>query len=284
MLLSSVSAANARGRVISKYFEFDGLNEDRFETSGILPDDKAQSIDIKDVSFAYAHTGKEILKNINLTIPAGKKIALVGENGSGKTTLVKLICGLLVPGSGKITTGTFVITGCCDKLMSAVFQDFKLFAFSIEENIKMSETDKSDIQDILERAGLSDDIDKLTRGICTPIYKSFDDSGIELSMGQGQKLAIARAIYKNTGIIILDEPTASLDPKTEAEMFNNFQTITAEKTAVLVSHRLSSCRFCDLIVVLDDGRIIQQGTHEELMRVKGGKYEEMFTAQAEYYK
>ena len=124
---------------------------------------------------------------------------------------------------------------------------------------------------------------KLEKSLETPLYKSFDDSGVELSGGQGQKLAIARAMYKNTGIILLDEPTAALDPKAEADIFNNFRDITTGKTAVLVSHRLSSCRFCDHIIVLDSGRVIEQGTHEELMKVTDGKYRTMFTAQAEYY-
>lgn len=195
-----------------------------------------------------------------------------------------MICGLLSPTEGEIRIGDRTVSGYAHESVSAVFQDFKLFAFSIRENIEMSAPEQADSVAALERVGLLDDVQKLEKGMDTPLFKSYDDAGVELSGGQGQKLAIARAMYKNTGVILLDEPTATLDPKAEASIFNNFQTITTGKTAVLVSHRLSSCRFCDHIIVLDNGCVIEQGTHDELMLVSGGKYREMFTAQAEFYK
>ena len=282
VLVSALAVTSFRGRFFAQYFEFNALNEDEIK-SDELPIQAAQDIKISNVSFSYAHTKKQVLNNISFTIPAGKKIALVGENGSGKTTLVKLICGLLSPTEGEILIGNNIVSGCAGQSVSAVFQDYKLFAFPIRENIEMSVPGKTDINIVLDRVGLLDDVQKLKKGTETPLYKSYDNEGVELSGGQGQKLAIARAMYKDTGLILLDEPTAALDPKAEAEIFNNFQSITTGKTAVLVSHRLSSCCFCDHIVVLENGSLIEQGTHEELMLAENGKYREMFTAQAEYY-
>ena len=278
-LLETLATVTNRGRFLEGFFKFDNLPTD-LETGSQEPDSISGDIILQDVSFGYKSTGIPILQDINFTISEGEKVAFVGENGSGKTTLVKLICGLLKPTKGKIMMGSNKIM---TNNVSAVFQDFKLFAFSIKENIELSQSNKGNIIEILKSVGLLEDVQKLKKGVKTLLFKSFSDDGMELSGGQGQKLAIARAIYKNSSVVILDEPTASLDAKSEAEIFQQFQNITSGKTAILVSHRLSSCRFCDKIIVLDAGRIIEQGTHDELMEINNGKYKELFTAQAEYY-
>lgn len=262
-LLETLATVNARGRFFAKYFEFCALPVSDPEKKGLPPVHEMQDIKIKNVSFTYRHGKEQIINDITLSIPAGQKIALVGENGSGKTTLVKLICGLLTPTKGEIQIGGRTLSACASESVSAVFQDFKMFAFSIRSNIELSSSETSDPAAVLQRVGLWKDVEKLKNGMDTPLFKSYDDDGIELSGGQGQKLAIARAMYKNAGVVILDEPTAALDPKAEAEIFQDFQTITAGKTAVLVSHRLSSCRFCDCIVVLEHGNIARSlNAHE----------------------
>lgn len=204
--------------------------------------------------------------------------------------MVKLLLRLYEPTAGRILLNGIDVKEIDYKeylkLFSTVFQDFKIFAFKISDNVTSLENKAADLTGVhnsLERVGLSSKINALDKGVETYLYKIYEEDGIELSGGEAQKLAIARALYKDAPVVILDEPTAALDPKAEAEIFQNFQTITAGKTAVLVSHRLSSCRFCDCIVVLEHGNIIEQGTHEVLMRMNNGKYREMFTAQAEYY-
>lgn len=270
-----------RGLYLEKFIEFEDIPlperiNDEYELG-------VADIEIKNLSFAYENTDKEIIKNMNLHIGKGKRVALVGENGSGKTTLVKLISGLLQPNEGKILINNRNIKGKVYKDISPVFQDFKLFSFSINENVKMSYTKDSSVFDVLDKAGVLEDVKQLPYGENTYIYKNFNEDGVELSFGQGQKIAIARSLYKDSGIIILDEPTAALDPKAEYDIFMNFKNITEGKTSLLVSHRLSSCMFCDEIIVLVNGQIVEQGTHEELMKKDSGKYKEMFEAQAEYY-
>ncbi len=248
------------------------------------------TIEFADVSFRYPRAENYVLRHINLTIRSGEHLSIVGLNGAGKTTLVKLLCRLY-----DVTEGAILIDGVNIKeyaeeeyrrLFAVVFQDFELFAFSLKENIALSESESADterIAEILKLTGLSEDVEKLPEGMDTMIFKSYDEHGTELSGGQQQKTAIARALYRNAPIVILDEPTAALDPIAEYEIYRQFETLVGGKTAIYISHRLSSCRFCDRIAVFADDTIKEYGTHDELVGVEGGIYAEMFHEQAKYY-
>lgn len=172
------------------------------------------------------------------------------------------------------------------ELFSAVFQDYKLFAITLMQNVALAKektADKSHIESILCNVGLSSLLDSLNNGVDTPVYKQFDESGFEPSGGEGQKIALARAIYKNAPIVILDEPTAALDPRAEYEIYQQFDKLTAGKTAVYISHRLSSTRFCDRIIVLKNGKIVENGTHNTLINIKNSVYSELYSMQSQYY-
>ena len=246
------------------------------------------TIEFRNVGFKYPRSEKAVLQNINLTIKSGEHLSIVGLNGAGKTTFIKLLCRLYDVTEGEILVDGVNIKEYSEeeyrKLFSVVFQDFQLFAFSLRENIALGEnTDKESIEKVLELSGLLDDANKLPNGIDTMIYKSFDEDGTELSGGQRQKTAIARALYKNAPVVILDEPTAALDPVAEYEIYRQFNTLVGGKTAVYISHRLSSCKFCDRIVVFAEGTIKESGTHDELAEIENGIYAKMFSEQAKYY-
>lgn len=246
-------------------------------------------LSFRNVSFKYPGQEEYAIKNLNLELRSGTKLAIVGENGAGKTTFVKLLCRLYDPTEGEILLNGINIKDIdYDQYMnmfSAVFQDFKLFAFSIKENI-VWENDSpgvnETIKNILKMIGMEERIASLPNSINTSIYKEFDEKGFEPSGGEGQKIAIARAIVKNSKIIILDEPLASLDPKAEYEIFKQFDELVKDKTAIYISHRLSTCRFCDAIAVFDHGCLCEYGTHSELI-AKNGKYAELYNLQAQYY-
>ena len=230
----------------------------------------------------------DVLKNVSFRLEPGKNTALVGMNGSGKTTLIKLLCRLYDPTEGRILVNGIDIRkydyGEYMKLFSVVFQDFRLFSFSLGENVaSASMYAKETARKMLDKAGFSQRLEKLEHGLDTVLYKEFDENGMEISGGEAQKIALARALYKDAPIMILDEPTAALDPLAEAEVYRKFQEITDEKTAVYISHRLSSCRFCDEILVMDQGKLVQKGKHEELVKDTGKRYYQLWDAQAQYY-
>lgn len=245
-------------------------------------------IEFKDVSFKYPRGDKYILKHVNITIPAGQHLAVVGLNGAGKTTFIKLLCRLYDVTDGEILVdGTNIKEYTEDeyrKLFGVLFQDFKIFAFSVRENISFDpDTPDERIDEVLKLAGLYDDVQKMPNKNNTNLSKSFDKKGTDFSGGQKQKTAIARTLFKNAPIVILDEPTAALDPIAEAEIYEDFNKMVGGKTAIYISHRLSSCKFCDKIAVFDEGVLKEYGTHEELMKMEGGVYNQMFTTQAKQY-
>ena len=242
----------------------------------------------ENVSFKYPESEQLVLNNVNMEIPIGEKIAIVGENGSGKTTLIKLLCRLYKPASGKILLdGKDIWEYPYEEyiaLIATVFQDFSLYAFTVAENVAATqEYDKEKVIAALRKAGIMTKVRTYKKGIEQPLFHDFDENGTDLSGGEAQKLSIARAVYKDAKVMILDEPTAALDPYAEYEIYKNFGEISAGKTVISISHRLSSCRMCDHIVVLHQGSILQCGTHEELVRNVNGKYFELWNAQAQYY-
>ena len=247
------------------------------------------TIEFRNVSFKYPRSDKWVLRNINITIDQGEHLSVVGLNGAGKTTFIKLLCRLYDVTEGEILIDGVNIKEYSDeeyrKLFAVVFQDFSLFAFSLRENISFSDDSKNDpaINEVIEKCGLADDVSKLPDGLGTMMFKSFDENGTELSGGQKQKTAIARALYKDAPVVILDEPTAALDPVAEYDIYRQFDTLVGGRIAVYISHRLSSCKFCDRIAVFADCTIKEYGTHDELAGKPGGIYAEMFAAQAQYY-
>ncbi len=245
-------------------------------------------IEFSHVSFKYPRSEQYVLKDINLKITSGEHLSVVGLNGAGKTTFIKLLCRLYDVTEGEILIDGINIKEYSEeeyrKLFAVVFQDFQLFAFSLRDNIALGDTAKEDeVNRVLELSGFYEDAQKLEHGLDTMLYKSFDEKGTELSGGQQQKTAIARALYKNAPIVILDEPTAALDPVAEYEIYRSFDTLVGGKTAIYISHRLSSCKFCDRIAVFAENTIKEYGTHDELVDKKNGIYAELFAAQAQYY-
>lgn len=271
---------------------FDFLDIPNKKYQGTLPIEKRRDheyiIAFKNVSFRYPETDRYVLKNLNLTFRAGKRMAVVGMNGSGKTTMIKLLCRLYDPTEGVITLNGIDIKKYDYEeymsIFSVVFQDFRLFSFSLGQNVAASaRVDLKRAEDCLRGAGLSGLLDSMPKGLDTPLYKDFEECGVEISGGEAQKIALARALYKDAPFVILDEPTAALDPIAEFEIYSKFDEIVGNKTAVYISHRLSSCRFCDEIAVFHEGELIQHGSHETLVGDTGGKYFQLWRAQAQYY-
>lgn len=263
--------------------ERNGLNRNATKT-----ENEWHEIRFDHVTFAYPEQETMVLHDVNLRIVCGEKIAIVGENGSGKSTLIKLLCRLYRPAAGTIfLDGRDIWEYPMEeyvKKLSTVFQDFALFAFSLAENVAASESfEKERVYEALCQAGLKKKIEGLAKGIDQAVSRDYEEDGMELSGGEEQKIAIARASYKSAPIAILDEPTAALDPFAEKEIYEQFFQNLGEKTMLCISHRLSSCRLCDRIVVLDQGTVVQQGTHEELMQQTKGRYAKLWNAQAQYY-
>lgn len=250
--------------------------------------DKPHIIEFKNVDFTYPNTEVQVLKNVSLTLSAGEHLSVVGLNGAGKTTFVKLLCRLYDPTAGEILLDGVSISEYDYKeymqLFSPVFQDFKLFAFSMKENIVLGDdVEKEAVLPLVGQVGLEEKVSSLENGLDTVLFKFYEEDGIEPSGGEQQKLAIARALYKKAPVVILDEPTAALDPVAEYDIYRQFEELVGGKTAVYISHRLSSCKFCDRIAVFSDGRVAEYGTHDDLLKL-GGIYAEMFAAQAQYYR
>lgn len=257
-----------------------------------IPESESYELEFHDVSFKYPRATEYTLKHISVKISAGEKISIIGLNGAGKTTFVKLLTRLYMPTEGYITlNGIDIKTLKYDAYMSkiaAVFQDYRLLGLTVAENVTGTSSedalvDESEISEILKEVGVLDAVQSLKHGINTPLDKGFDKEATKLSGGQAQKLAIARALYKNAPIVVLDEPTAALDPLAEHEIYCRFDELVKGKTAIYISHRLSSCRFCDRVLVFHEGSIIQVGSHDALIAQKGYQYEVMFNAQAAYY-
>ena len=245
-------------------------------------------IEFRNVSFKYPNTDRYILKNISTVINKGEHLSIVGRNGAGKTTFIKLLCKLYDNYEGEILVNDKDIREMkfeeYVELLSVVFQDFRLFAFKLKENVTNFRDKDIDLDYVYETSGVADWVNSLKDKDDTYIYKMFEEDGVEPSGGQGQKLAIARALYKDSPIVVLDEPTAALDPIAENEVYMNFDKLVNDKTAIYISHRLSSCKFCDRIIVFEGGQIIEEGSHDDLMNLENGFYANMFNTQASQYK
>lgn len=244
-------------------------------------------IEFNNVSFKYPKSDIYALKQINLKISNGEKLAVVGRNGSGKTTFIKLLCRLYDVDEGEILINGINIKeytrDSLNKLYSIVFQDYKILSLTVADNISANdECDKDMLNSALDKANIKDRIEAMPQKEKTYLYKDLDNLGVEISGGEAQKLALARALYKNSPIVILDEPTAALDPIAENEIYSRFNSFVENKTAIYISHRLSSCAFCDRIAVFDNAELVETGTHNELISANG-RYVELWNAQASYY-
>lgn len=273
---------------LSTYEDF--IAQPSMAYDGTLPiekrDDGQYEFAFHDVSFSYPGTNIPVLEHVTLSFAVGEKTALVGRNGAGKTTLIKLLCRLYEPTSGYITLNGIDIRKYSYKeytqAFSVVFQDFHLFSLSLDENIAAgTEIDEAALQSSLAKVGLTECVQRLPQGTHTRLYNN-NGAGVDLSGGEAQRTAIARALYKDAPFVILDEPTAALDPIAEAEIYEQFSQMISGKTAVYISHRMSSCKFCDRIVVLDHGRIAEDGTHDTLL-ANHGIYANLYETQAQYY-
>ena len=251
-------------------------------------DDNEFEIEFRDVSFRYPGSETDALKHLSFRFKLGTKLAVVGMNGSGKSTMIKLLCRLYDPTEGEILlNGINIQKYDYDEYMSlfsVVFQDFQLFSFTLGENVASSRNyDRVKAQRCLKQAGFGQRLSQLPKGLDTYLNQDFDQSGVTMSGGEAQKIALARALYKDAPFMILDEPTAALDPMAEYEIYTRFNDMVGRKTAVYISHRLSSCRFCDEIAVFHEGKLVQYGTHSQLLADPNGQYYALWTAQAQYY-
>lgn len=290
-------------KVLSKSGSEIRMNARRMESSFAyleLPDvmakghrriDKGASgaeIEVRNVSFRYPGAAHRALKNVSFKFSPGRKLAIVGMNGSGKTTLVKLLCRMYDPDEGQILLNGVDIREYdyaeYMRQFSVVFQDFRLLSLSLGENVAASEKYDADrVRICLEKAGFGDRLSRMPKGITTSLYRDIDEEGIEISGGEAQKIALARALYKDAPFVVLDEPTAALDPVSEHEIYSGFHRLVGEGAAIFISHRLSSCRFCDEILVFHEGGLVQKGAHGALLADEKGQYFRMWQAQARYY-
>lgn len=264
-----------------------GFNSEKTDKIASAAPAEKLTFEFKHVYFKYPEDQEYILKDLNFKIFKGEKIAIVGPNGSGKTTMIKLLLRLYEPSKGQILVNGQDIRQLdltnYQRIFGTVFQDFTLFSWSIKDNILMGAPfDQAKMRRILSQVELSDRINQLPQGLETSISQELDEDGVEFSGGERQKIAIARALYRDSPVVVLDEPTAALDPVAEANIFSKFNELTAGKTAIFISHRMSSTQFSDCILVLKDGKIIERGTHDELMSQKG-LYQQLYHEQAKYF-
>ncbi len=248
------------------------------------------AFEFKNVSFCYEGQKKNALEHVSISVPYGERLAVVGLNGAGKTTFIKLLAGFYKPAEGKITLNG---KDCADmsreeifRYFSAVFQNVEEYPFTVAENVSMknlSDTDEEKVKDCLKRCGLLEKIDKLENGEKSQVMKVIEKDGVDFSGGEKQKLALARALYKDAPVIILDEPTSALDPLAEEKLYTSFNELIGDRTGIFISHRLSSTKFCDKVAMFEDARLVEYGTHEELMQKKG-KYYELYKTQAQLYR
>jgi ATP-binding cassette subfamily B protein len=289
-LIRSTSDIWMNAEYVQLYTDF--LDTPDVKYKGTLPvekrSDNAYEIEFRHVSFKYPGAQDYALLDFSLRLRIGERLAVVGMNGSGKTTMVKLLCRLYDPLAGEILLNGIDIKKYDYReylgLFSVVFHDFKLFAFPVGQNVAASvDYDHEKAMAAFNEAGIGERILKMPHGLHTSIYK-VDEDGVDISGGEEQKIALARALYKDAPFIVLDEPTAALDPIAEFEVYSRFNEIVGTKTAVYISHRLSSCRFCSDIAVFHEGRLIQRGSHDSLIQDVNGKYYELWNAQAQYYR
>lgn len=290
-LINFTIGLNYTSKYVNDYIDFLNI-KDSIDKTGIrkIPDRQNLCIRFENVYFKYPNSDNYVLKNINTTIRSNERISLVGDNGAGKTTFVKLLMRLYEPTLGKIYLNDVDIREYDYQdyisLFPAVFQDYQNFAFTIAENVAFEDaynpSNISKIENSLEKCGILEKVNTLPHKLYTYLGKGFEEDGVDLSGEENQKLAIARSIYKGGAVSVLDEPTANLSPIAEYELYKQFNDIVLNKTAIYISHRMSSCKFCDHIAVLDKGELIEYGTHKELMSLNG-TYAKMFNSQAQYY-
>ena len=278
---------------LKSYTELMEISNEKYE--GTLPVEKRldheYELEFRNVSFHYPNSDRMILKNISFKLTTGKKLAIVGANGAGKTTFIKLLCRLYDPTEGEILlNGIDIRKYDYDEyisLFSIVFQDYKIFSFSVAENVAAGpEYDSERVVECLKEAGIYERVSQMKHGIESRLLKDQqdnDEEGIEISGGEKQKIALARALYRDASLVILDEPTSALDPLAEQDIYQRFNEMVSDKTAIFISHRMSSCKFCDEVVVFDEGEIVETGTHENLVANTDGVYHKMWEAQAQYY-
>lgn len=284
-----VSLLKMNTKYVKQYLDFMDIKNKKYE--GTLPvekrDDDKFMIEFENVSFHYPGSEKNVLENFSIRFNIGERLAVVGRNGSGKTTFIKLLCRLYDPTEGRILLNGIDIKKYDYKeylsLFSVVFQDFQIPAFTLGQAVAASqEYDEEHVNDAVKKAGLSSLAARMPYGNETYLTKEFDKTGVNISGGEAQKLAIARALYHDTPFVILDEPTAALEPIAEYEVYAKFDELIGTKTAVYISHRLSSCQFCNDILVIDDGKAVQRGSHEKLIDEEG-LYAKLWKTQAKYY-
>lgn len=292
-MLYAWNSRNASLATVQQYIDLmqtedeTGFNSEKTDKIASAATAEELTIEFKHVYFKYPEDQEYILKDLNFKITMGEKIAIVGPNGSGKTTMIKLLLRLYEPSKGQILLNGQDIRQLdltdYQRIFGTVFQDFTLFAWSIKDNILMGAPfDQAKMRRILSQVELSDRINQLPQGLETSISQELDEDGVEFSGGERQKIAIARALYRDSPVVVLDEPTTALDSVAEANIFSKFNELTAGKTAIFISHRMSSTQFSDCILVLKDGKIIERGTHDELMSQKG-LYQQLYHEQAKYF-
>ena len=289
-LVSAVQLSLVNHVYTQRYFSYFDLPNPMYQGSLSVEkrEDNQYEIEFRNVSFRYPGAESDALRSVSMKFNIGERLAVVGKNGSGKTTFIKLLCRLYDPTEGEILLNGVDIRKYDYHqylaLFSVVFQDFRLFSFSLGQNVAASAAfDPRKVAACLKEAGFAPRADTLPQGLNTALYQDFDSQGVEISGGEAQKIALARALYKGAPFMVLDEPTSALDPVSEYQVYRSFSEISGGKTALYISHRLASCRFCDEILVFDQGRIVQRGNHSALLAEKGGKYATLWNAQAQYY-